>query len=117
MTHLCHASLTYMSFLASLAVGTSCGWFVINGLYNLAANEPKIAKGGQLIGEINLNGAVASLGLCIVFAIYPLVFGRINNIVEKRSSTLLIHPASRGGPPTPQVVWFSPCKDIEHASN
>ena len=27
-----------------------------------------------------------------------------------------IHPASRGGPPTPQVFWFSPCKDIEHAS-
>ena len=30
--------------------------------------------------------------------------------------TCLIHPASRGGPPTPQVFWFSPCKDIEHAS-
>ena len=27
-----------------------------------------------------------------------------------------IHPASRGGPPTPQVFWFGPCKDIEHAS-
>ena len=27
-----------------------------------------------------------------------------------------IHPASRGGPPTPQVFWFSPCKDVEHAS-
>ena len=27
-----------------------------------------------------------------------------------------IHPASRGGPPTPQVFWFSPYKDIEHAS-
>ena len=29
---------------------------------------------------------------------------------------VVIHPASRGGPPTPQVFWFSPCKDIEHAS-
>ena len=29
---------------------------------------------------------------------------------------VVIHPASRGGPPAPQVFWFSPCKDIEHAS-
>ena len=27
-----------------------------------------------------------------------------------------IHPASRGGPPTPPVFWFGPCKDIEHTS-
>ena len=31
-------------------------------------------------------------------------------------SLVNIHPASRGGPPTPQVFGVSPCKDIEHAS-
>ena len=25
---------------------------------------------------------------------------------------MFIHPASRGGPPTPQVFWFSTCKDM-----
>ena len=29
---------------------------------------------------------------------------------------MFIHPASRGGPPTPTVFWFGPCKDIEHTS-
>ena len=29
---------------------------------------------------------------------------------------IFIHPASRGGPPTPPVFWFGPCKDIEHTS-
>lgn len=87
MTSTCRAGFTYLSFLA---VGTSCGWFVVNGLYNLVANEPKIAKGGQLIGEINRNGAVASLVLCAFFGGYPFLFGKISYRVERWSSTFLI---------------------------
>ena len=35
---------------------------------------------------------------------------------NKNSRNYCIHPASRGGPPTPPVFWFGPCKDIEHTS-
>mmetsp|Transcript_14245 Transcript_14245/g.16965 ORF Transcript_14245/g.16965 Transcript_14245/m.16965 type:complete len:94 (+) Transcript_14245:86-367(+) len=78
MTKLCNA-LTYVSFLA---IGTSCGWFVVNGLYNLVANEPKIAEGGLLIGQINRNGSIASLVLCALFGLYPFLFGKISNSAD-----------------------------------
>eukprot|EP00435_Cladocopium_sp_Y103_P029942 s1434_g7.t1 len=87
MRSTCRAGFIYLSFLA---VGTSCGWFVVNGLYNLVANEPKIAKGGKLIGEINRNGAAASLVLCFFFAVYPFLFGKLSHRVERWSSTFLI---------------------------
>ena len=37
-----------ITYLAFLSVGTSCGWFVSNGLYNLIANEPQIGRGGSM---------------------------------------------------------------------
>eukprot|EP00434_Breviolum_minutum_P027109 symbB.v1.2.023975.t1/scaffold2236.1/size84961/9 len=86
-TSICNGALTYLSFLA---VGTSCGWFVVNGLYNLVANEPKIANGGQTLGEINRNGSIASLVLCAFFSLYPFFCGKISNCVQKWSSTGLI---------------------------
>ena len=42
---LCCFGITYLAFLS---VGTSCGWFVVNGLYNLIANEPEIGRGGPI---------------------------------------------------------------------
>mmetsp|Transcript_65827 Transcript_65827/g.154995 ORF Transcript_65827/g.154995 Transcript_65827/m.154995 type:complete len:85 (+) Transcript_65827:70-324(+) len=43
-----------MVYVAFLAVGTSCGWFVMNGLSNLIANEPDVAQGGKMMGEVAL---------------------------------------------------------------
>jgi len=37
-----------------------------------------VAPTGQLIGEINRNGAVASLVLCAFFGGYPFLFGKIS---------------------------------------
>ncbi|CAJ1355796.1 unnamed protein product [Effrenium voratum] len=83
---LCRDALTYVAFLL---VGTSCGWFVVNGLYNLIANEPEVAKGGQMMGEVNLVGSYVSLALCGGFALYTLCKS-LSQRTEVWASSLLI---------------------------
>eukprot|EP00913_Durusdinium_trenchii_P016381 g15398.t1 len=83
----CGSSFTFIAFLS---VGTSCGWFVVNSLYNLVANEPKIAQGGAMIGLINQVGAIAGLILCSMFGVYPIFCGKLSKRMEVWGSSILI---------------------------
>ncbi|CAK9091400.1 unnamed protein product [Durusdinium trenchii] len=76
----CGSSFTFIAFLS---VGTSC-------LYNLVANEPKIAQGGAMIGLINQVGAIAGLILCSMFGVYPIFCGKLSKRMEVWGSSILI---------------------------
>ena len=79
-----------ITYLAFLSIGTSCGWFVVDGLLNLAANEPQMSRGGAMIGEVNMLGAITGLLLCLIFGLYPMLFGKISQRVELWGSSILI---------------------------
>ncbi|CAE7789217.1 unnamed protein product [Symbiodinium sp. CCMP2456] len=77
-------------YVAFLAVGTSCGWFVINGLFNLIANEPEVSQGGKMMGEVTLVGSIVSLLLCGCYVLWMITFGKPARRTEQRWSSGLI---------------------------
>ncbi|OLQ04227.1 hypothetical protein AK812_SmicGene12721 [Symbiodinium microadriaticum] len=77
-------------YVAFLAVGTSCGWFVINGLFNLIANEPDVSQGGKMMGEVTLVGSIVSLLLCGCYFLWMITFGKPARRTEQRWSSGLI---------------------------
>ncbi|CAE7522081.1 unnamed protein product [Symbiodinium natans] len=77
-------------YLAFLAVGTSCGWFVINGILNLIANEPDVSRGGKMMGEVALVGSIVSLLLCGFYFLWMVTCGKPSRRAEQGWSTGLI---------------------------
>eukprot|EP00933_Yihiella_yeosuensis_P073223 TRINITY_DN8183_c0_g1_i1.p1 TRINITY_DN8183_c0_g1~~TRINITY_DN8183_c0_g1_i1.p1 ORF type:complete len:460 (-),score=44.16 TRINITY_DN8183_c0_g1_i1:200-1579(-) len=83
----CHDAAVYVAFLC---VGTSCGWFVINAVSNLIANDANVAKNGKMLGMVIFIGSIVNLAAAGLYALWILIFKRFGKKAEQFCSGILM---------------------------
>lgn len=64
------ASRPFILYTAFSLVGTSCGWFALDAIYNLMANEPEVQQGGKMYGFLSIVNGLGGLGGALLYFIY-----------------------------------------------